>query len=127
MIFRGSEQDICILLALIRPREVELICLWIASEGWQRKVTIFLVQKMPDDIMNRCYQHRGSPGIATVRRGGHQYAGGNGAAHQVNIGEGKNNCAIWLNDGDYALRCITLSRMSRATGGRVRAEWCTSL
>ena len=109
MIFRGSEQDICILFALIRPREVELTCLWIASEGWQRKVTIFLVRKMPGDIMNRCDQHRGSPGITTIRRGGHQYAGGNGTAHQVNIGEGENDCAIWLNDGDYALRRITRS------------------
>src|SRR2546421_9228321 len=122
MIFRGSEQDICILFALIRPREVELTCLWIASEGWQGEVTIFLVREMSGDIMDRCYQHRGSPGIATVRRGGHQYAGGNGTAHQVNIGEGENNCAIWLNDGDYALCRITRSRVSRATGGRVRAE-----
>src|SRR5438270_13896550 len=117
MIFRGGEQDIRILFALIRPCEVELTCLWIASEGWQRKVTIFLEWKMHGDIMNRFDQDRGSPGISSVRRGGYQYAGGDGKAHQVNIEAGENDSAIWINEGDHAVRRITISSMSRAAGG----------
>ena len=97
------EEDIGISAALIGPCNIELASLWVAGKGWEREVAIAFRREETFDVVNCRYQHWGGPGVSTIGRGGYEETRGNGAAHQVYIGEGYSERATGFDHGNGTL------------------------